>query len=98
MPEQVPPGSAPAACTHVRSRFSISGVLPPGFSRKERWLAWFAWIRLDISDFPTRHNYGLAPWQSHIERILAGWVDELGVPTYGGREVTGFAQDATGVA
>src|SRR5947208_4285882 len=60
-------------------------------------VAGFAWIRLDISDFPTRHNYGLALWQIHIERILAGWVGELAVPTYRGREVTGFAQDATGV-
>jgi len=25
----------------------------------------FAGIPLDISDFPTRHNYGLALWQSH---------------------------------
>src|SRR5262252_4274656 len=57
----------------------------------------FAWIRLDISDFPTRHNYGLALTQIHIERILAGWVHELAVPIYRGREVTGFAQDATGV-
>ena len=40
-------------------------------------VAGFAGIRLDISDFPTRHNYVLALWQSHIERILAGWVDEL---------------------
>ena len=60
-------------------------------------VAWFAGITLDISDFPTRHNYGLALWQSHIERILAGWVDELGVPIYRGREVTGFAQDGAGV-
>lgn len=57
----------------------------------------FAWIPLDISDFPTRHNYGLGLAQQHIERILAGWVDELGVPIYRGREVTGFAQDADGV-
>ena len=57
----------------------------------------FAFNRLDISDFPTRHNYGLGLWQNHIERILAGWVDELAVPTYRGREVTGFAQDDTGV-
>src|SRR6476646_6833023 len=57
----------------------------------------FAWIRLDISDFPTRHNYGLALQQNHIERILADWVGELGVPIYRGREVTGFAQDDTGV-
>src|SRR5437763_4587447 len=60
-------------------------------------VAGFGWIRLDISDFPTRHNYGLGLWQSHIERILAGWVDELGVPIYRGREVTGFAQDGAGV-
>ncbi len=60
-------------------------------------VAGFAWIPLDISDVPTRHTYGLALWQNHIERILAGWVGELGVPIYRGREVTGFAQDDTGV-
>jgi len=60
-------------------------------------VAGFAWIPLDISDFPTRHNYGLALWQNHIERVLAGWVGELAVPIYRGREVTGFAQDDTGV-
>jgi 2-polyprenyl-6-methoxyphenol hydroxylase-like FAD-dependent oxidoreductase len=60
-------------------------------------VAGFAWIPLDISDFPTRHNYGLALWQNDIERILAGWVGELAVPNYRGREVTGFAQDDTGV-
>ncbi|RFB94646.1 hypothetical protein B5K08_10795 [Rhizobium leguminosarum bv. trifolii] len=57
----------------------------------------FAVTRLDISDFPTRHNYGLALRQKHIERILAGWVGELPVTTYRGRELTGFAQDDTGV-
>jgi 2-polyprenyl-6-methoxyphenol hydroxylase-like FAD-dependent oxidoreductase len=60
-------------------------------------VAGFAGVRLDISDFPTRHNYGLGLWQNHIERILAGWVGELAVPIYRGREVTGFAQDDTGV-
>jgi 2-polyprenyl-6-methoxyphenol hydroxylase-like FAD-dependent oxidoreductase len=60
-------------------------------------VAGFAGIRLDISDFPTRHNYGLALVQKHIERILAGWVDELSVPIHRGREVTGIAQDAAGV-
>ncbi len=44
-----------------------------------------------------RQNYGLALWQNHIERILAGWVGEVAVPIHRGREVTGFAQDATGV-
>ena len=57
----------------------------------------FAGIRLDISDFPTRHNYGLALWQRDFERILAGWVSELGVPIVREREVTGFAQDESGV-
>ncbi len=61
-------------------------------------VARFAWTPLDISDFPTRHNYGLGLWQKHIERILAGWVHELRVPIYYGSEVTGFAQDDTGVA
>jgi 3-(3-hydroxy-phenyl)propionate hydroxylase len=57
----------------------------------------FAVTRLDISDFPTRHNYGLALRQKHIERILAGWVTELDVPILYGREVTGFVQHAGGV-
>ena len=52
---------------------------------------------LDISDFPTRHPYGLALWQNHIERILAEWVEELAVPIHREREVTGFTQDDTGV-
>jgi 3-(3-hydroxy-phenyl)propionate hydroxylase len=60
-------------------------------------VAGFAWIRLDISDFPTRHKYGLALGQTHIERILAGWVGELAVPIYRGQEVTAIAQDDTGV-
>jgi 2-polyprenyl-6-methoxyphenol hydroxylase-like FAD-dependent oxidoreductase len=54
-------------------------------------------IPLDISDFPSRFNYTLALWQNHIERILAQWVRELGVPIYRGCEVTSFTQDATGV-
>jgi 2-polyprenyl-6-methoxyphenol hydroxylase-like FAD-dependent oxidoreductase len=57
----------------------------------------FAMTPLDISDFPTRHNYGLALWQERIEHILAAWVSELAVPIYRGREVTGFTQDDTGV-
>ena len=57
----------------------------------------FAGVSLDISDFPTRHPYSLGLWQNHIERILAGWVGELPVTFYRGREVTGFAQDEAGV-
>src|SRR5579872_4804752 len=60
-------------------------------------VAGFAGTTLDISDFPTRHNYGLGLWQKHIERILGGWVGELGVQINRGREVTGFMQDVSGV-
>ena len=60
-------------------------------------VAGFASVELDISDFPTRHPYGVGLWQNHIERILAGWVRELGVPIAYGTEVTGLAQDESGV-
>jgi len=57
----------------------------------------FAATRLDISDFPTRHNYGLALWQKHIERILAAWVIELNVKFFRELDVMGFQQDDAGV-
>ena len=57
----------------------------------------FARVRLDISTFPSRHAYGLALLQFPTERLLAGWVDELGVPIIREREVTAFAQDEDGV-
>jgi 2-polyprenyl-6-methoxyphenol hydroxylase-like FAD-dependent oxidoreductase len=57
----------------------------------------FAGVRFDLSGFPTRHPYSLGLRQKHIERIFAGWVDELKVKVYRGNEVTGFAQDDTGV-
>jgi len=57
----------------------------------------FADAVLDIGDFPTRHPYGLGLWQSQIERIMAGWIGELGVRIHYGCEVTGFAQDDAGV-
>src|SRR5439155_466658 len=60
-------------------------------------VAGFAGTRFDSSGFPTRHPYGLALLQHRFERILAGWVGELGVPIHRGRDVTGFVQDATGV-
>jgi len=60
-------------------------------------VAGFGMIRLDISDFPSRHPYGLGLWQRHIERILAGWVAELGVAVHYDTEVTGFVQNDSGV-
>ncbi len=73
----------------IADRFLSQGQTGPA--------ALFSGIRLDLSDFPTRHNYVLALWQNHTERILAGWVGELEVKVYRGREVTGFTQDDTGV-
>ncbi|MBB3601163.1 2-polyprenyl-6-methoxyphenol hydroxylase-like FAD-dependent oxidoreductase [Mycolicibacterium sp. BK556] len=60
-------------------------------------VAGFAQIRLDISDFPSPHPYGLALWQNDIERLLADWVGELQVPIHRGLEVVGFTQDDDGV-
>ena len=60
-------------------------------------VAGFAYNALDISDLPSRHNYGLALIQERVECLLADWVEELGVPIYREREVTGFDQDDTGV-
>ena len=73
----------------IAERFLAAGQVDAGSA--------FAGVPLDISDFPTRHNYGLALWQSQFEPILADWVGELGVPILRGREVVGFAQDDTGV-
>jgi 3-(3-hydroxy-phenyl)propionate hydroxylase len=73
----------------IGDRFLAEGQVGPRTS--------FGWIPVDLSDLPTRHPYVLALWQNHIERILAGWAGELKVPVYPGREVTGFAQDDTGV-
>jgi 2-polyprenyl-6-methoxyphenol hydroxylase-like FAD-dependent oxidoreductase len=60
-------------------------------------VATFATTVLDMSDFPTRHPYSLGIWQNQIERIMATWIAELPVRIYYGCEVTGFAQDDTGV-
>ena len=73
----------------IADRFVSQGQVYP--------VAGFAMIQLDISDFPTRHNYVLGLTQNHIERILAEWIGELGVKIYREREVTGLTQDDTGV-
>jgi 3-(3-hydroxy-phenyl)propionate hydroxylase len=73
----------------IAERFVSAGQVYPAHG--------FALIPLDISDFPTRHNYVLGLLQSDFERILAGWVGGLGVPILRGREVVGFAQDDAGV-
>jgi 2-polyprenyl-6-methoxyphenol hydroxylase-like FAD-dependent oxidoreductase len=60
-------------------------------------VASFAGASWNIGDLPTRHPYVLGLWQHHIERILAGWVSDLPVKFYRGRDVTGFAQNESGV-
>src|SRR5215470_12353080 len=45
----------------IAERFVSEGTRHPSVG--------FAQIPLDISDFPTRHNYLLALWQNHFERI-----------------------------
>ena len=73
-----------AASTRGRWRCSISaassiGSLPTGQTHQGLSLAGVA---LDISAFPTRHNYGLALGQQQFERILGGWCDELERPDH----------------
>jgi 2-polyprenyl-6-methoxyphenol hydroxylase-like FAD-dependent oxidoreductase len=74
----------------IADRFLSEGQTHP--------FAGYAQTFLDIADFPTRHNYILALWQKDFERILATWVDELGVPIMREREVADFIQDDAGVA
>lgn len=69
----------------VADRFLSKGTTHP--------FVGYAGTFLDLSDFPTRHNYLLGLWQSEIERILADWVEELSVPILRGKEVLGFTQD-----
>ncbi|WP_076260690.1 FAD-dependent monooxygenase [Intrasporangium flavum] len=57
----------------------------------------FAGTPLDVAALPTRHPYTLALSQSGVEDVLRGWVEELGVTTRHGAEVTGVTQDARGV-
>ncbi len=73
----------------IAERFIGAGYTVPALG--------FAQIPLEVSDLPTRHNYVLALWQSRFEPILAGWVEELGVPILRGQEVTGFSQHDGGV-
>src|SRR5689334_9781248 len=73
------------------------GIADRFLSQGQRYPVVHFHVPLDISDFPTRHNYVLGLRQNHIERILAAWVGELAVPVYRSREVTGFTQDDDGV-
>lgn len=69
------------------------GIAERFVSQGQRYKVLLFHVPLDISDFPTRHNYVLGLFQNHVERILAEWIDELHVKIYRGREVTGFTQN-----
>src|SRR5689334_6178500 len=56
----------------IAERFVSAGQRHSGVS--------YALIALDVTGFPSRHNYTLALWQKDFEQILAGWIDELRVP------------------
>ncbi len=57
----------------------------------------FGGTPVDLSDFPTRHNYGLALGQNEFELLLSEWIAQLGVPILRGCDVTAFTQDDDGV-
>ena len=52
----------------VAERFLVAGEVMQ--------IVGYSQIPLDLSDFPSRHPYGLALWQSHIERIMGEWIAE----------------------
>ena len=57
----------------------------------------FGGTQLDLASLPTRHPYTLALFQNHIERLLLGWVQELGVEIRRNVEVAGVSADDDGV-
>ena len=73
----------------IAARFLAEGRTSQGMS--------FADTALEVARLPSRHPYTLGLSQSHVEGILGGWVEELGVPIRRGVEVTGFTQDDAGV-
>lgn len=73
----------------IAGRFLVEGQTAQALS--------FGTTSLNVGALPSRHPYTLGLTQSHIEQILLGWVEELGVPIRRGLAVTGFAQDDGGV-
>ncbi|MGW0248418.1 FAD-dependent monooxygenase [Nocardia goodfellowii] len=57
----------------------------------------FAGLRMDFSDFATRHPYTLAIVQAAIEDELDQRATELGTPARWGAPITGFSQDGEGI-
>jgi len=66
---------------HTLELLEMRGALDPFLAvGTAAQIVGFAWLPLDISDFPTRHPYGLALPQQDIEHLLLAWVNRLGVP------------------
>jgi 3-(3-hydroxy-phenyl)propionate hydroxylase len=84
--------------TRTLEIFDMRGILDRFLAEGEKVQALgFSGVRFDISDWPTRHPYGLALLQKHTERIMAQWIDEIGVKVYRGASVEDFTQDEHGV-
>src|SRR3954465_6271526 len=77
--------------------FDQRGIVDRFVSQGQKHPAVHFQVPLDISDFPTRHNYTLGIAQNQVERILAERAGELSVPIYRAREVAGISQDGDGV-
>lgn len=73
----------------IAERFVAAGTKHP--------VVLFAGERLDASDLPTRFNYWLGLSQNQIEKMLAEWVAELGVPIHRNSEVLDLVQREAGV-
>lgn len=73
----------------IADRFLAAGQAVPALR--------FGDTPLPVEALPTRHPYTLALGQSGVERVLAGWVEELGVTVRRGIEVVGLTQDGDGV-
>ena len=60
-------------------------------------LGHYSGLFFDVSELPSRHNYGIALLQYRIEAILADWIGERGVSVKYGHAVADFDQDDFGV-
>ncbi|QUQ69593.1 FAD-dependent monooxygenase [Kutzneria sp. CA-103260] len=92
-----PTGQSRALGLHVRTVELLDqrGLLPrfEGTGRRGRLVGHFAGLfplRFDRLD--TSHPYALTTPQAATERILAEWVQELGVPVHRGRELKNLTQ------
>ncbi|MFI9384103.1 FAD-dependent monooxygenase [Kutzneria sp. NPDC052558] len=93
-----PTGQSRALGLHVRTVELLDqrGLLPrfEGTGHRRRLAGHFAGLfPLNFDGLDTSHPYALTTPQAVTERILAEWVQELGVPVHRGRELTNLTQN-----